>query len=127
MHAGQRFCIVVRAVISGGSKGGRNLRPPPPPNGSIMVFIPICIKMLISKCFKNKAPIARESIKTTLELPGPLSGPWTPAKRDFDSRARNVPALTIFLPPPPMAVLDPPLVIVEIDLGNCNRCFSLSV
>ena len=29
---------------------------------------------------KNEAQIARESIKTTLELPGPLSGPWTPAK-----------------------------------------------
>ena len=26
---------------------------------------------------KNKAQIARESIKTTLEFPGPLSGPWT--------------------------------------------------
>ena len=30
-----------------------------------------------------KAQIARESIKTTLELPGPLSGPWTPAKSEF--------------------------------------------
>ena len=29
---------------------------------------------------KSKAQIALESIKTTLELPGPLSGPWTPAE-----------------------------------------------
>ena len=34
---------------------------------------------------KNKAQIARESIKTTLELPGPLSGPWTPAESEFGS------------------------------------------
>ena len=32
---------------------------------------------------KNKAQIARQSIKTTLELPGPLSGPWTPAESEF--------------------------------------------
>ena len=32
---------------------------------------------------KNKAQIARESIKTNLELPGPLSGPWTPAECEF--------------------------------------------
>ena len=32
---------------------------------------------------KNKAQIARESIKTTLELPGPLSGSWTPAESEF--------------------------------------------
>ena len=30
---------------------------------------------------KNKAQIARESIKTTLELPGP----WTPAESEFGS------------------------------------------
>ena len=29
------------------------------------------------RMLKNKAQIARESIKTTLEFPGPLSGPWT--------------------------------------------------
>ena len=34
---------------------------------------------------KNKAQIARKSIKTTLELPGPLSGPWTPAESEFGS------------------------------------------
>ena len=34
---------------------------------------------------KNKAQIAQEKIKTTLELPGPLSGPWTPAESEFCS------------------------------------------
>ena len=44
---------------------------------------------------KNKAQIARESIKITLELPGPLSGPWTPVKsREVRFRARNVHAGT---------------------------------
>ena len=33
-------------------------------------FIQLFIRML-----ENKAQIAQESIKTTLELPGPLSGP----------------------------------------------------
>ena len=40
---------------------------------------------------KNEAQIARESIKTTRELPGPLSGPWTPAEREFG------PALVMFV------------------------------
>ena len=50
---------------------------------------------------KNRAQIAREGIKTTLELPGPLSGPWTPAENEFGFtlvmcvRAHNL------LPPPP--------------------------
>ena len=35
------------------------------------VFNPICIRM-----FENKAQIAQENIKTTLELPEPLSGSW---------------------------------------------------
>ena len=34
---------------------------------------------------KNKAEVAREGIKTTLELPGPLSGRWTPAESEFSS------------------------------------------
>ena len=37
------------------------------------------------RMLENKAQIARESIKTTLELPGPLSGPWTPAESEFGS------------------------------------------
>ena len=63
---------------SGGSKGGGgNRRVPPPQIGSTMFFF---IRML-----KNKAQIARESIKITLELPGPFSGPWTPAESEFGS------------------------------------------
>ena len=51
---------------------------------------------------KSKAQIARESIKTTQELPGPLSRPWTPAESEFGSalvicvRAHN-----LLRPPPP--------------------------
>ena len=49
--------------------------------GSTMFFlIQLFIRML-----RNKAQIARESIKTTLELPGPLSGPWTPAESELGS------------------------------------------
>ena len=47
--------------------------PPPPQIGSTMFFIYFFLRML-----KNKAEIARESIKTTLELPRPLSGPCRP-------------------------------------------------
>ena len=48
--------------------------------GSIFFLIQLFIRML-----KNKTQIARESIKITLELPGPLSGPWTPAESEFGS------------------------------------------
>ena len=43
-------------------------------------FIKFFIRML-----KNNAQIAPESIKIILELPGPLSGPWTPAESEFGS------------------------------------------
>ena len=50
---------------------------------------------------KNKAQIARESIKTTLELPGPLSGPWTPAESEFGSAlVMCVRAHNLLRPPP---------------------------
>ena len=49
---------------------------------------PFCMRML-----KNKAQIARESIKNPRELPG-SSGPWIPAVRDFGLRARDVRART---------------------------------
>ena len=64
------------AHISGWSKGGggRNRRAPPK-IGSTFLY-PIFIRML-----KNKAQIAWESIKTTLELPGP----WPPAESEFGS------------------------------------------
>ena len=32
---------------------------------------------------KNKAQIARESIKNSKTFQGPSSGPWTPAVKDF--------------------------------------------
>ena len=51
---------------------------------------------------KNKAQIARKSIKTTLELPGPLSGPCTPAESEFGSALiMCVRAHNLLRPPPP--------------------------
>ena len=81
------------AHISGWSKGGggRNRRAPPKIGSTF--WYPIFIRML-----KNKAQIAWESIKTTLELPGP----WPPAESEFGSAlvmcvlAHNPPT-----PPPP--------------------------
>ena len=49
---------------------------------------------------KNKAQIARESIKITQELPGPLGRPWTPAGKWVRFRARNVRAGTKYFEPP---------------------------
>ena len=51
---------------------------------------------------KHKVQIARESIKTTPELPGPLSGPWTPAECEFGSAlVMCVLAHNLLRPPPP--------------------------
>ena len=61
----------------------------PPKIGSTIFFNPILYQNA------NTAQIARESIKTTLELPGPLGGPWTPAESEFGSvLVRNVRAGT---------------------------------
>ena len=76
------------------------------------------------------AQIARESIKTTLELPGPLSGPWTPAESEFGSAlVMCIPARNILRRlPPKMKILDPPLgsdapgarknVIIHVNLSR---------
>ena len=70
----------------------------PPPLKLDQLCVCFFIRMLGNKA---QSQIARESIKTTRELPGPLSGPWTPAEREFG------PALVMFLrahnllPPPP--------------------------
>ena len=51
---------------------------------------------------KNKAQIAREIIKTTLELPGPLSGPCTPAESKFGfALVMCLRAHNLLSPPPP--------------------------
>ena len=58
----------------------------------------------------QNAQIARESIKKNRELPGPLSGPWTPAVRDFGLRARDERARAKKLrasPPPPPPWIPP--------------------
>ena len=74
-----------------GGGGGQQVHAPPK-IGSTIFFI---------RMLKNKAQIARESIKTTLELPGPLSGPWTPAESEFGSAlVMCVLAHNLLRPPP---------------------------
>ena len=63
-----------------GGGGGAQQAHPPKIESAMFVFFQFFIKML-----KNKAQIARESIKISLELPGSLSGPWTPAESEFGS------------------------------------------
>ena len=64
---------------SGGSRGGRNRHPLK--LDRLCAFYPLYVIRML----KNKAQRARESIKTILELPGPLSRPWTPAESGFGS------------------------------------------
>ena len=54
----------LHAVADPRGGGGATGSPPKKKIGSNMFFF-------LSECFKNKAQIAQESIKTTLELPGP--------------------------------------------------------
>ena len=59
-------------------------------------FIHFCIRML-----KSTAEIARESIKTTPELPWPLNGPWTPAESQSGTAlVMCVRAHNLLRPPP---------------------------
>ena len=75
--------------ISGGSRGG----------GLSTMF---CSPIFFIRMLKNNAQIARESIKTTLELPGPLSAPWTPAESEFGSAlVMCVREHNLLRPPPP--------------------------
>ena len=82
--------------IQGGRLWGRNRHPL---KLDQLVFLsPLSfIRML-----KNKAQLARESIKTTLELPGPLSGPcMAPAESEFGSAlVMCVRAHNLLRPPP---------------------------
>ena len=93
--------IILLLVTSGGSKGAQQARARP-----LLKLDQLClINQIFIRMLKNKAQITRESSKTTLELPGPLSGPWTPAESKF-VLAHNAPPP----PPPVMKILDPPLV-----------------
>ena len=86
-----------RLPSSGGSRGGGRNRRAAPLKLDQLFFSPfyIYIRML-----KNKAQIARESIKTALELPGPLGGPWTPAESEFGFALVCVRAHNHLLRPP---------------------------
>ena len=66
-------------------QGGETGVPPPPQKKKKMDQLCVFLPLFFIRMLKNKAQIARESIKTTLELPGPLSWPWTPAESDFGS------------------------------------------
>ena len=66
--------------------GGAAGAPPPPKIGSTMWFF----HPILYQTAKNKAQRAQESMKKTLELPGSISGPRTPAIREFGLRSRNV-------------------------------------
>ena len=73
-------------MLSGGFGGGGGgaTGACPPKIGSTMCC---CFSILLLECLKDKAQIARESIKTALKLPGPLGRPWTPAEREFIPRS----------------------------------------
>ena len=64
------FCSFVMHVSVADPRGGAQGAPPPPPRNwfNYVFLFHFLIRML-----KNKTQIARESIKTTLELPGPLT------------------------------------------------------
>ena len=53
------------------------------------------------RMLKNKPQIVRESINTTLELPRPLSRPWTPAESEFGSTLIMCVWAHNLAPPPP--------------------------
>ena len=91
---------------SGGFRGGHN-RPPPP-----LKFVWLCclLSHFVSECLKNKAQIARESVKNPESFQGPLAGPgpWQKGTSGLELvmclRAHN-----LLRPRPPMKILDPPL------------------
>ena len=70
----------------------------------------------------NKAQIARESIKTTLELPGPFSGPWTPAESEFGFALVMCMLAHNLLRLPQMKILDPPPCLANLSL-RMAACF----
>ena len=57
--------------------GAQQVRAPSKFWSTMCFFIQFCIKM-----FQKKARLVWESILETLQLPAPLSGPWTPAVRE---------------------------------------------
>ena len=89
------FYVKTRLAVA--DPGGGGNRRAPPKIGSTMFFK----SQMFIRMPKNKAKIARESIKTTLEVPGPLSGPWTPAESEFGSAlVMCVLAHNLLRPPP---------------------------
>ena len=93
LHTKRLFALQIQWQIQGGATA-----PPPLKIGSTVCFKSNSFITII----KNKAQIARESIKTTLALPGPLSGSWTPVESEFGSAVLiGVRAHNLLRPPPP--------------------------
>ena len=86
---------------------GGGVSGPPPPKIESTMFSDSFVFFFIM--LKNKVQIARESIKTTLELPGPFSEPWTPAESEFGPAIVMCARAHKLLRPPPLKILDPPL------------------
>ena len=62
-----------------------------------MFFYPF----LKSECLKIRLRLPKRPLKQNLELPGPLSGPWTPAESEFGSALVMCVRAHHFLRPPP--------------------------
>ena len=76
VHAPKTWISFCFFFYSGGSQGGATGAPPPPPLKLDQLYI-FSIHFFFIRMLKNKAQIAQESIKITLELPGPLTH-WVP-------------------------------------------------
>ena len=74
---------------------------------------------------KNKAQIAQKSFKTTPELPGPLSGPWSPCRIGVQFRTCACGHIIFCAPPPPMkSWIRPCLLFIQCVPQPCqNLCF----
>ena len=80
----------------------RLLRPPPQKKKKKKNWINYDFYQTFIRMLKNKAQEIRKSIKTTIELPGHLSGPWTLANSEFGSAlVMCVRAHNLLRPPPP--------------------------
>ena len=107
--------VVEQWRIGGGGGGGRGATGAPPKVWSTVVFfsIPFCIRML-----QNRAQIAWESTQKK-KTSRALGGPWTPAEWDSGfAIVMCVRAHNLLPPPPPMKILDQPLLSVIYFISN---------
>ena len=112
-HGTQHLELLQQWWIQRRGGGGEVKQAPPLKLDQLCCFLSkFCIRML-----KNKAQIARKSIKTSLHLPGPA----TPAESEFGfALVMCVQAHNLLRPPPPIKILDPPVF-----KAICSRCESI--